>query len=82
MAAQILDGKSLAAAVRSRVKESVSHLAQRGIRPGLAVIAAVGRAKLVTREMVKPGACVIDVGVNRGADDHRHASGELPACCK
>ncbi len=40
MAAQILDGKSLAAAVRSRVKESVSHLAQRGIRPGLAVILA------------------------------------------
>ena len=32
------------------------------------LVAAVGRAKLVTREMVKPGACVIDVGVNRGAD--------------
>jgi methylenetetrahydrofolate dehydrogenase (NADP+) / methenyltetrahydrofolate cyclohydrolase len=32
------------------------------------LIAAVGRAKLVTREMVKPGACVVDVGVNRGAD--------------
>ena len=40
MAAQILDGKSLAAAVRSRVRESVSHLAQRGITPGLAVILA------------------------------------------
>ena len=32
------------------------------------LIAAVGRAKLVTAEMVKPGACVIDVGVNRLAD--------------
>ncbi|MGQ0546174.1 MAG: bifunctional methylenetetrahydrofolate dehydrogenase/methenyltetrahydrofolate cyclohydrolase FolD [Betaproteobacteria bacterium] len=31
------------------------------------LIAAVGRAKLVTGAMVKPGACVIDVGVNRGA---------------
>src|SRR5688572_11817846 len=31
------------------------------------LIAAVGRAKLVTGEMVKSGACVIDVGVNRGA---------------
>jgi methylenetetrahydrofolate dehydrogenase (NADP+)/methenyltetrahydrofolate cyclohydrolase len=40
MAAQILDGKSLAATVRVRVKEGVSHLAQRGIRPGLAVILA------------------------------------------
>jgi len=32
------------------------------------LVAAVGRAKLVTGDMVKPGACVIDVGVNRGAD--------------
>jgi methylenetetrahydrofolate dehydrogenase (NADP+)/methenyltetrahydrofolate cyclohydrolase len=32
------------------------------------LIAAVGRAKLVTAGMVQPGACVIDVGVNRGAD--------------
>ena len=32
------------------------------------LIAAVGRAKLVTGAMVKPGACVIDVGVNRLAD--------------
>jgi methylenetetrahydrofolate dehydrogenase (NADP+) / methenyltetrahydrofolate cyclohydrolase len=32
------------------------------------LVAAVGRAKLVTPEMVKPGACVIDVGVNRLPD--------------
>jgi methylenetetrahydrofolate dehydrogenase (NADP+) / methenyltetrahydrofolate cyclohydrolase len=32
------------------------------------LMAAVGRAKLVTAAMVKPGACVVDVGVNRGAD--------------
>ncbi len=32
------------------------------------LVAAVGRPKLVTREMVKPGACVIDVGINRLAD--------------
>jgi methylenetetrahydrofolate dehydrogenase (NADP+)/methenyltetrahydrofolate cyclohydrolase len=32
------------------------------------LVAAVGRAKLVTAPMVKPGACVIDVGVNRLAD--------------
>jgi methylenetetrahydrofolate dehydrogenase (NADP+)/methenyltetrahydrofolate cyclohydrolase len=40
MAAQILDGKSLAAQVRAGVKDKVAHLAQRGIRPGLAVILA------------------------------------------
>ena len=32
------------------------------------LIAAVGRTRLITAEMVKPGACVIDVGTNRLAD--------------
>jgi methylenetetrahydrofolate dehydrogenase (NADP+)/methenyltetrahydrofolate cyclohydrolase len=40
MAAQILDGKSLAAQVRAGVKQKVASLAQRGIRPGLAVVLA------------------------------------------
>jgi methylenetetrahydrofolate dehydrogenase (NADP+)/methenyltetrahydrofolate cyclohydrolase len=40
MAARILDGKSLAAQVRAKVKEEVARLAQRGIVPGLAVILA------------------------------------------
>ena len=40
MAAQILDGKSLAAQLRAGVKEKVARLAQSGIRPGLAVMLA------------------------------------------
>jgi methylenetetrahydrofolate dehydrogenase (NADP+)/methenyltetrahydrofolate cyclohydrolase len=40
MAAQILEGKSLAAQIRAEVKRKVSELAQRGTRPGLAVILA------------------------------------------
>lgn len=32
------------------------------------LVAAVGRPKLVRVDMVKPGACVIDVGINRLAD--------------
>ena len=32
------------------------------------LVAAIGRAKLVGPAMVKPGACVVDVGVNRLAD--------------
>jgi methylenetetrahydrofolate dehydrogenase (NADP+)/methenyltetrahydrofolate cyclohydrolase len=40
MAAQILDGKSLAAQLRGGLKDKVARLAQRGIRPGLAVILA------------------------------------------
>jgi methylenetetrahydrofolate dehydrogenase (NADP+)/methenyltetrahydrofolate cyclohydrolase len=40
MAAQILDGKSLAAQIRAEAKRKVASLAQRGIRPGLAVVLA------------------------------------------
>jgi len=40
MAAQILDGKSLAADLRAKLKRRVEGLAQRGMRPGLAVILA------------------------------------------
>ncbi len=40
MAARILDGKALAASLRADLKKKVSELAQRGIRPGLAVILA------------------------------------------
>jgi methylenetetrahydrofolate dehydrogenase (NADP+)/methenyltetrahydrofolate cyclohydrolase len=41
--------------------ESIAHQAD-------VLIAAIGRAKLVTAAMVKPGACVVDVGVNRLPD--------------
>jgi methylenetetrahydrofolate dehydrogenase (NADP+)/methenyltetrahydrofolate cyclohydrolase len=32
------------------------------------LVAAIGKARFVTADMVKPGAVVIDVGINRGAD--------------
>ena len=32
------------------------------------MVAAVGRANFVTGDMVKPGAVVIDVGINRNAE--------------
>ena len=40
MAARILDGKALAAQIRSDVKNRVAALARRGVHPGLAVILA------------------------------------------
>jgi methylenetetrahydrofolate dehydrogenase (NADP+)/methenyltetrahydrofolate cyclohydrolase len=40
MAAQILDGKSLAASIRAELKQRADALARRGVRPGLAVILA------------------------------------------
>ena len=33
------------------------------------VVAAVGRAEMVKADWIKPGACVIDVGINRVASD-------------
>lgn len=34
------------------------------------LVAAVGKAKMITADMVKPGAAVIDVGINRTEDGH------------
>ena len=41
------------------------------------LIAAIGRAEFVTADMVKPGATVIDVGINRVADPTRKAGYRL-----
>ena len=40
MAAQILDGKALAASIRTVLKEQAGALVQRGVKPGLAVVLA------------------------------------------
>jgi methylenetetrahydrofolate dehydrogenase (NADP+)/methenyltetrahydrofolate cyclohydrolase len=47
----------------SRTRDLAAH-----VRRADVVVAAVGRPNLVTADMVKPGATVIDVGMNRGAD--------------
>ncbi|MBI3370356.1 MAG: bifunctional methylenetetrahydrofolate dehydrogenase/methenyltetrahydrofolate cyclohydrolase FolD [Betaproteobacteria bacterium] len=47
----------------SKTPDLAAHARQADI-----LVAAVGRAKLVTADMVKPGACVIDVGMNRLPD--------------
>jgi methylenetetrahydrofolate dehydrogenase (NADP+)/methenyltetrahydrofolate cyclohydrolase len=55
------------------------------VREGDVVVAAVGRAGMVTKDMVKPGATVIDVGINRVdgkvvgdvAEDVREVAGHL-----
>ena len=47
----------------SRTPDLASHASRADI-----LVAAVGRTNLVGPSMVKPGACVIDVGTNRQAD--------------
>ncbi|MCY1221531.1 Bifunctional protein FolD protein [compost metagenome] len=39
------------------------------------IVAAVGKRNLITADMVKPGAVVIDVGMNR--DDHGKLCGDV-----
>lgn len=57
-------GNATVTIAHSRTKDLGSVTRQADI-----LIAAVGRANLITRDMVKPGAVVIDVGVNRVDDD-------------
>lgn len=41
------------------------------------LVAAIGKPKFVTADMVKPGATVVDVGINRLAPDEEHPKGKL-----
>jgi methylenetetrahydrofolate dehydrogenase (NADP+)/methenyltetrahydrofolate cyclohydrolase len=56
----------------ARCTVTICHSATRDL-PGIAreadiLVAAVGKARFVQGDWIKPGAIVIDVGVNRGAD--------------
>jgi len=44
----------------SRTRELPAHTRQADI-----LVAAIGKARFITRDMVKPGAAVVDVGINR-----------------
>ena len=57
----------------SRTRELITHARRADI-----LIAAIGRAKFVTADMVKPGATVIDVGINR-VDEPRAKNGYVLA---
>ncbi|MCI0396582.1 MAG: bifunctional methylenetetrahydrofolate dehydrogenase/methenyltetrahydrofolate cyclohydrolase FolD [Chloroflexi bacterium] len=47
----------------SRTRDLAAHT-----RPADVLIAAIGRAEMITGDMIKPGAVVIDVGVNQKED--------------
>ena len=47
----------------SRTKDLAAHLRRADI-----VVAAIGRAEMITGDMLKPGAAVIDVGINQKRD--------------
>src|SRR5205823_13598251 len=72
--------------VRCRLKENLTvtvGLRKTGSRPAVVgrgdlVIAAVGRPEMVKGDWIKPGACVIDVGINR---IERDGKGRLVGDC-
>ena len=63
MAMLLLQENGTVTICHSRTKDLAGICRQADI-----LVAAVGRAKFVTADMVKPGATVIDVGINRDAD--------------
>jgi len=63
MAALLLQRHATVTIAHSRTRDLASIARNADI-----VVAAIGKARFVTADMVKPGAVVIDVGINRGND--------------
>jgi methylenetetrahydrofolate dehydrogenase (NADP+)/methenyltetrahydrofolate cyclohydrolase len=63
MALMLLQKDATVTICHSRTQDLKAHT-----RSADLIVAAVGRARMLTAEMVKPGAVVIDVGMNRDAD--------------
>ncbi len=76
MAALLVQGRAGADATvtvcHSRTKDLAFHTRRADI-----LIAAIGRAEMITGDMIKPGAVVIDVGMNRVADATRASGSRL-----
>ena len=66
------DGNATVTVCHSRSRDIAAHTRDADI-----VIAAAGRPGLVTADMIKPGAVVIDVGVNRIEDRSRKSGFRL-----
>ncbi len=63
MAVMLLSRGATVTVCHSQTRDLAFHTRRADI-----VVAAVGRAKFLTGDMIKPGAIVVDVGINRDAD--------------
>ncbi|KAF7597767.1 MAG: bifunctional methylenetetrahydrofolate dehydrogenase/methenyltetrahydrofolate cyclohydrolase [Candidatus Dactylopiibacterium carminicum] len=63
MAVMLLSRGATVTVCHSQTKDLAFHTKRADL-----VVAAVGRAKFLTGDMIKPGAVVVDVGINRDAD--------------
>ena len=75
MAALLINAGATVTVCHSKTKNLSEHVARADL-----VVAAVGRAKFVTPEMLKPGAVVIDVGINRLPDGTLCGDVDFAAC--
>lgn len=75
MAALLINAGATVTVCHSKTKNLAEHVARADL-----VVAAVGRAKFVTPEMLKPGAVVIDVGINRLPDGTLCGDVDFAAC--
>ncbi len=62
-AMMLLEANATVTICHSRTRDLAAHCRRADV-----LIAAVGRARMITGDMIKPGAVVIDVGINRQAD--------------
>ena len=58
-----LNNNATVTVCHSRTKNLKEHVKRADV-----VIAAIGKSKFITEDMIKEGAVVIDVGINRGED--------------
>ena len=63
MAHLLMQANGTVTVCHSRTKDLAEHTRRADI-----LVAAIGKADFVTADMVKPGAVVIDVGINRNAE--------------
>lgn len=72
MAIMLLEQNATVTICHSRTDNLTDHTKRADI-----LVAAVGRPNFITGDMVKPGAVVLDVGINRLPDDHPTKAGQL-----
>lgn len=77
MAMLLLHKNGTVTMTHSRTKDLASVTSQADI-----LVAAVGKAGFVTADMIKPGAVVIDVGMNRNAEGKLCGDVDFDGCCE
>jgi methylenetetrahydrofolate dehydrogenase (NADP+)/methenyltetrahydrofolate cyclohydrolase len=75
MALLLINAGATVTVCNSRTKDLPAHTRRADI-----VVAAVGKPRFVSADMIKPGATVIDVGINRLPDGTLCGDVDYPAC--